>query len=58
MSNHPEVYRNLLMVLAGKGQMINTLEEAAATVEAIERIYSLAGRPPAPAIKSSEVVSH
>ncbi|MCU0334310.1 MAG: Gfo/Idh/MocA family oxidoreductase [Chitinophagaceae bacterium] len=58
MSNHPEVYRNLLMVLAGNGQMINSIEEAAATVEAIERIYSLAGRSPAPTLQRPEVVSH
>lgn len=44
MSNHPLVYEGLLNVLRGKGKMINSLEDAALTVEAIEKIYRKSGR--------------
>lgn len=58
MSNHPEVYRNLQLVLEGHGKMINTVEEAAATVEVIERIYSMAGRPVLPVVQLPRVLQH
>ncbi|HSC53856.1 MAG TPA: Gfo/Idh/MocA family oxidoreductase [Phnomibacter sp.] len=44
MSNHPQVYESLVQVLTGQGKMINSIEEAAATVDAIEKIYRMAGR--------------
>jgi predicted dehydrogenase len=44
MSNHPLVYDNIHRVLHNQGQMINSADEAALTVEAIERIYRLGGR--------------
>jgi len=44
MSNHPQVYESLKKVLDGNGKMINSVEEAADTVEAIEKIYKMSGR--------------
>jgi predicted dehydrogenase len=44
MSNHPQVYESMRQVLEGNGKMLNSKEEAADTVEAIEKIYRMAGR--------------
>jgi hypothetical protein len=44
MSNHPLVYNNIAEVLGRQASMINTADEAALTVELIERIYRMAGR--------------
>jgi len=41
MSNHPQVYANLVQVLQGNGQMINSLADAAETVRFIESVYGL-----------------
>jgi hypothetical protein len=43
MSNHPQVYANLLQVLSGHGQMINSLADAVETVRFIEAVYAMAG---------------
>jgi UDP-N-acetyl-2-amino-2-deoxyglucuronate dehydrogenase len=44
MSNHPQVYESMRQVLNGDGKMLNSIEEAADTVEAIEKIYLMSGR--------------
>ena len=44
MSNHAQVYENVLSVLGGHGQMINSLADAAETIRFIETVYGLAQR--------------
>jgi UDP-N-acetyl-2-amino-2-deoxyglucuronate dehydrogenase len=41
MSNHPQVYANMLAVLQGRGSMINSVADAIETVRFIDAVYAL-----------------